>query len=237
SKHQDRFDLDTIGQAKELALEYAQRVLGHDHAKLRLNRYGFGSFNEGTPIPEEVRALYRESAALRKRAGDDPFAAADVFILGEIEGLPIILSGIWVKYRHLQRAFVDPLGANRRDFYSWFIESGATELGVPAPFIEPVRRALVASLAAEGIGLADATRAIANGSIWTRLLVMLHRRTSGGNPGIARLLEYREVSGPVQLLRLARTQFLKTGWAARLGLSGAARPQQERASVGSMMRA
>ncbi len=238
SKHQNRFELDTIGAAKELALEYAGRVLGHDHARLRLNPYGFGSFHEGTPIPEEIRAIYRDNADLRKKAGEDPFAAADVFILGETEGLPTILSGVWLKYRHLQRAFVDPLGASRRGFYSWFIESGATELGIPAPFVEPVRRALVASLAAEGLSLAEATRAIASGSIWTRLLVALHRRASGGNPGIARLLQYREVSGPIQLLQLARAQFLKTQWSARLGLSRAAGTARDDGThIGSLMRA
>jgi glycosyltransferase involved in cell wall biosynthesis len=224
SKHQNRFTIDTIGPARELALEYAARVLGHEHAQFRLHRYAYGFFDEGTPIPEEIRALYRENADLRKRAGDDPFASAAAFILGEVEGLPAILSGIWLKYRHLQRVFVDPLGESRRRFYSWFIESGAAELAIPAPFVEPIRRALVACLTAEGISLADATRAIATGSIWTRFLVFLHRRVSGGNPGIARLLQYREVSGPGQLARLAAAQFLKTRWASKLGFSESTGP-------------
>ena len=46
-----------------------------------------------------------DNAGLRKRVGDNPFANAAVFILGEVEGLPAILSGIGLKYRHLQRAF------------------------------------------------------------------------------------------------------------------------------------
>ena len=237
SKHQNRFDLDSIGPARELALEYAERVLGHDHARFRLNQYGYGSFDEGTPIPDEIRALYRENAGLRQKAGDDPFANASVFILGEVEGLPAILSGIWLKYRHLQRAFFDPLGASRRSFYSWFIESGATELGIPRPFVEPVRRALIASLAAEGLSLADATRAIANGSIWTRILVTLHRRSTGGNPSIARLLQYREVSGPTKLMRLAMGQFRKTRWARKLGVSDSSARFDDQQTLASMVRA
>jgi glycosyltransferase involved in cell wall biosynthesis len=237
SKHQNRFDLDTIGPARELALEYAARVLGHDHARFRLNQYGFGSFDEGTAIPDEIRALYRENAGLRKKAGVDPFANAAAFILGEVEGLPAILSGIWLKYRHLQRAFYDPLGASRRGFYSWFIESGATELNIATPFVEPVRRALVAHLASEGLSLSGATRAIATGSIWTRILVALHRRTTGGNPSIARLLQYREVSGPGQLLQLAVGQFRKTRWARKLGVADSPTRYGDQHSLASIVRA
>jgi glycosyltransferase involved in cell wall biosynthesis len=227
SKHQNRFDLDTIGPARDLALEYAARVLGHDHAGFRANRYGYGSFDEGTPIPEVIRALYRENAGLRKRAGDDPFSNASVFILGEIDGLPAILSGLWLKQRYLQKVFPDPLGASRRSFYAWFVESGALELEIPTPFVEPVRRALVAFLAAEGISLKDMTHAIATGSIWTRLLVTLHKRATGGSPSVARLLQYREVSGPSQLIRLAIAQFSKTRWAAKLGFSAPAPADHE----------
>src|SRR6185369_11293119 len=136
-----------------------------------------------------------------------------VFILGELDGLPAILSGVWLKQRYLQRVFPDPLGASRRSFYAWFVESGAVELEIPTAFVEPVRRALVAFLAAEGISLKDMTHAIATGSVWTRLLVTLHKRATGGNPSVARLLQYREVSGPSQLVRLAIAQFSKTRWA------------------------
>src|SRR5262249_24804068 len=237
SKHQNRFDLDTIGPARELALDYAARVLGHDHARFRLNQYQFGFFSQGTPIPDEIRALYRENAGLRKKAGEDPCANAAGLSVGEVEGLPAILSGVWLKYRHVQRAFYDPLGFSRRSFYSWFLESGAVELGIARPFIEPVRRALMASLAAEGLSLNDATRAIANGSIWTRILVALHRRASGGNPSIARLLQYREGSGPSQLMQLAIGQFRKTRWEQTLGISDSAGPFDDQKNLAAMVRA
>jgi len=227
SKHQNRFDLDTIGPARELALEYAARVIGHEHARFRANRYGYATFDEGTPIPEVIRALYRENAVIRKRAGDNPFASASVFVLGALDGLPIILSGVWLKQRYLQKVFPDPLGSSRRTFYAWFVESGALELGIPTPFVEPVRRALVTFLASEGISLQDATQTIATDTIWTRMLVMLHRRATGGNPSIGRLLQYREASGPLQLSRLAVKQFAKTRWARKLGLSESGQPDRD----------
>jgi glycosyltransferase involved in cell wall biosynthesis len=194
-------------------------VLGHDHARFRTIPYGYAGFDDDTPIPELIRALYRENAELRKRAGDDPFANAAVFVLGEVDGLPVILSGVWLKHRAVQKVFPDPLGSSRRAFYAWFVEAGAVELGIPMRFVEPVRRALVAFLASQGISLEDATHAITSGTIWTRLLVMLHRRATGAKPGITRLLQYREVSGPVQLFRLATAQFAKTRWARKLGFS------------------
>jgi hypothetical protein len=150
SKHQNRFNLDTIGGARELALEYAGRVMGHDHARFRTHQYAFGSFDEGTPIPDVIRVLYREDAGLRKTAGDDPFANALVFLFEEARGLPAILSAVWLHHRYLQRVFPDPLGSSREGFYAWFVESGAVELGIPRAFVEPVRRALIAYLASEG---------------------------------------------------------------------------------------
>ena len=57
--------------ARELALEYAARVLGHGHASFRLDAaIWFGFFDEEhAPIPDEIRALYRRTPAFRKRAG------------------------------------------------------------------------------------------------------------------------------------------------------------------------
>ena len=179
-----------------------------------------------------------KTPAFGKGPAIDPFANAPVFILGEVEGLPAILSGIWLKYRHLQRAFFDPLGASRRGFYSWFIESGAAELGIARPFVEPVRRALVACLAAEGLSLSDATRAIATGSIWTRILVTLHKRATGGNPSIARLLQYREVSGPSQLLHTRdRPVLARPAGPAKFGLADSPAPFDDQRSLTSMVRA
>ncbi|HVZ21979.1 MAG TPA: glycosyltransferase family 4 protein [Vicinamibacterales bacterium] len=218
SKHQDRFTLDTIGPARELALEYAALVLGHDHAGWRAIPYAYGTFDDGTPIPEPIRALYRENANLRARAGDNPFANAPAFILGEVDGLPAILRGAWLKYPHLRKVFPDPLGSSRRSFYAWFVDAGADEMRVPKAFVEPVRRALVSFLASEGISLEDVSHAITSGSIWTRLLVKVHVAVRGGRPSVVRLMQYREVTGPVQLLRLVTARLLRTRWARALGV-------------------
>ena len=222
SKHQNRLTLDSIGpEARALALDYAGRVLGHGHAQSRTLQYGFGRFADGTPIPDVIRVLYREDAGIRRRAGDDPFASAQIFVCGEADGLPAILRAAWLHYRHVQRAFPDPLGAHRQNFYWWFVEFGATELGIPRPFVEPVRRALFTYLASERISLSEATHTITVGSIWTRILVSLHRRMKGANPSASRLLQYREVSGPIGFVRLGISQFLNTRWA---GPFSSARP-------------
>jgi glycosyltransferase involved in cell wall biosynthesis len=208
SKYQDRLTLSTIGEARELALEYAERVLSHGFAEFRKCPYAFGSFAEGIPIPSTIRALYRDDADVRSRAGKNPFDSAEYFVLGEVGGLPIILRALWLEHPHLQRAFPDPLGASRLAYYNWFVEAGAVELGIPEAFILPVQRAIRALCIDEVGGIHPHAKA----SIWGRGLVFIHKRATGGKLSIARLRQYHEVTGPIAFLRLGFEQFRGSRW-------------------------
>ncbi|GGC63407.1 glycosyltransferase family 4 protein [Undibacterium terreum] len=209
SKHQNRLTLDTIGEARELALEYARRVLGHGLAEFRKRKYAFGSFSDGTPIPNALRVLYREDADVRFQAGEDPFDAGSYFVHGEAGSLPTILRGLWLEHQHLQRAFPDPLGSSRRAFYHWFAEAGGVEVGVPEAYILPVRRAL-------GVLRADGPQY--KPSIWARGLVFIHKKATGGKLGAARLRQYQKVTGPIAFMQLGFEQFRGSRWAKKVGL-------------------
>ncbi|MES2105309.1 MAG: glycosyltransferase family 4 protein [Pseudomonadota bacterium] len=211
SKHQNRLTLDTIGEARELALEYAGRVLGHGFAEFRKRKYAFGSFSDGTPIPNAIRVLYREDADVRFQAGDDPFDSAGYFVHGVAGSLPTVLRGLWLEHQHLQRAFPDPLGSSRLAFYHWFAEAGGIEVGIPEVFILPVRSALAGMRA--GDEYADYKP-----SIWARGLVYIHKKATGGRLGAARLRQYQKVTGPIAFARLGFEQFRGSRWAKKVGL-------------------
>ena len=223
SKHQDRLTLDTIGQARELALEYARRVLSHGFAEFRKQPYAFGSFSDGTPIPSAIRALYREDADVRFQAGENPFEAADFFIHGEAGNLPTILRGVWLEHQHLQRAFPDPLGGSRMGYYHWFVQAGGVEIGIHENFIFPIRLALK-ELHAQIAALTAEPELISNDpnyrpSIWARGLVFIHKRATGGQIGHARLTQYQQVTGPMAFYKLGLAQFRGSRWAKKFGLA------------------
>ncbi len=216
SKHQDRLNLNTIGEARELALAYASKVLGHGYVQFRARPYAFGTFDDGLTIPAAIRVLFREVDEVHQLADGDPFSSGALFALGESGGLPIILRGLWLQHQHLQRAFPDPLGSSREAYYRWFTEDGAVEIGIAEAFVRPVSRALN-SLLANPLG-SVARGAHIGGSIWTRCLVFLHRRATGGKLSPSRLQQYQQVNGPSQFMLLCIRQFRGSRWAARVGV-------------------
>jgi glycosyltransferase involved in cell wall biosynthesis len=60
---------------QQLFERYCRVVVGNGIARYRPLPYGFGTFDDGTPIPASARARYRTSAALREKAGPRPFAS------------------------------------------------------------------------------------------------------------------------------------------------------------------
>jgi len=204
SKHQDRYNIHTVGgSARELALQYAEQVLSHGLLEARAKPYTFGVFTNGVSIPASVRALYRKEPDIQKRAGNDPFTNADLFLFGGTKGLPIILYSLWEERPSLQRAFPAPLGSSRVAYYEWFTNTGALELGIDEAFVAPVQRALRAIRSTEAkIGAAS--------SIWARALVFIHKRLAGGKISTVRQREYNDISGPIAFLRLALKQLFRS---------------------------
>jgi glycosyltransferase involved in cell wall biosynthesis len=228
SKHQDRLTLDTIGPARELALEYARRVTGHGIAASRARTYAFGRFSDGTPIPTALRVLFRQHAEARAKAGANPFEAATYFINGEVGNMPAILRGLWLQSDAVKAVFPDPLFANRRAFFHWFVETGAKEYGIADAFVAPIR----AGLPKASADVVPAGFDSKGGSIWGRALIYAHNKANGGKLGHLRRRQYMQVNGPVDFFRLGYAQFRGSRLATKVGLA-----MQHRAELDPMQAA
>ncbi|MBY0573289.1 MAG: glycosyltransferase [Undibacterium sp.] len=222
SKHQDRLTLETIGDAKILALEYARKVIENGLSSSRKTPYAFGQFSNCVGIPNALRVLYRDDTNVRFQAGENPFEAADYFIHGEAGDLPVILRAVWIEHLHLQRAFPDPLGAHRIAYYHWFADKGAIEINIPEAYVLPIRDALKVALETQQKNIAHPIpiHQLPNykPSIWARGLVFMHKRVTGGQLGHARLSQYQQISNFGDFLRLGYAQFLGSKWAERIGM-------------------
>jgi len=73
SRHQNRFTLDNIGDARELVLEYRKRLYAEGYSECRQWPYAFGTFENGFPIPDMGRPAHHEVPDVVTRLSD-PFS-------------------------------------------------------------------------------------------------------------------------------------------------------------------
>lgn len=151
SRFQDRFDRRGVGAAAALFDAYRDAVLAAGQDEVCGLAHAFDRFEDGTPVVAEVRSLYSKSDAVRKDAGDDPFAlGADYFNApfdgdGERPLVSRLVYAIWCERSELRRAFPDPGGASRTDLAWWFVHRVAAEHALPEVYVAPVRDSLRSS--------------------------------------------------------------------------------------------
>ncbi len=78
SKHQNRYTLKERPDLKELFDSYREELRKAGHMRYSRVKYAFGTFSNGTPIPDLVRKIYAGSRQLWQ-AAEDPFDADGEF--------------------------------------------------------------------------------------------------------------------------------------------------------------
>jgi len=133
----DRFRASELGQAAVLFERFGEELAACGARECAAWPYAFATFADGTPVPTEVRRLYREVEE-SERFGD-PFRFGDGSFTAWLdepvdEGCPE-LTRLWNSiYRarpDVQRAFPEPLGADRGGLAEWIATSGQREYGLP----------------------------------------------------------------------------------------------------------
>lgn len=80
SKHQDRYEMDDIGVARDIFFDYAERVLNNGYETWRKRKYAFSCFKDGREIKPDFRIRYRTDGAFRKSLrGRNPFFCSGMF--------------------------------------------------------------------------------------------------------------------------------------------------------------
>ena len=125
SKHQNRYTINQIGVIKDLFYEYAKSVNGNDYNRWQKKKYAYSKFNDGRPINNIFRVLYRENESIEKKARKrNPFTCSDVFYNKKSQLAPILINHTINNHRD---AGVFLINHKRDQWIDWFGEVLAKE--------------------------------------------------------------------------------------------------------------
>jgi len=79
SKHDFALRVSEVGDARALIADYDAEIRAAGYESFRNARYPFGFFTDGTPISDAARIAYRNSPALQRAGGADPFQHPELF--------------------------------------------------------------------------------------------------------------------------------------------------------------
>lgn len=141
SKYQDRFSFDDKPALKPLFEDYAARVRAAGYAECQKYAYAYASFDNGVPIPRDVRRFYWSLGDGVRRFGN-PFATAGAASFWKwLRAEAHVGSGVSRLWYHvhatrpdLRQAFPDIFGKDRLAFLSWATTRGCAEHGIPRVF-------------------------------------------------------------------------------------------------------
>lgn len=205
SKHQDRFDLESLGVGKELAMHYASRLLANGFREYRSLKYAFGRFNDGTPIPDIIRAVYRDSEELQEQAAPDPFARVDLFADVPETGVPPLLQAV-LMIRPEMAPYVSDKHEDRLALMQWFLDDRLAKSGIPERFILPIKRFLKEQGKGRSFSLGSRNLPRHNIFSWGGMLEYMHYKWTGNPPSFQRLKQYRSITSVGQFIALGRQQ-------------------------------
>jgi hypothetical protein len=149
SRHQNRFTLDNIGTAAEVALDYKARLNAAGYSECKTWPYVYGVFENGAPIPDMGRPAHHEAPELVRKVAD-PFSAEgyEAFIElwneplsgpdGKPSGVTRLAYRIYRARTDVQLAMPDVFGGDLARFLNWVISSGTREHNLSEAFIAPI---------------------------------------------------------------------------------------------------
>ena len=79
SKHDFALRVANAGDARTLIADYNAAIRAAGYESFRNARYPFGFFSDGSRISDDARVAYRNSPALQRAAGKDPFQHPELF--------------------------------------------------------------------------------------------------------------------------------------------------------------
>ncbi len=156
SIHQNRYQYDSLPTAiRELVDDYIEHLENNDSDQISSSAYTYGSFDDGTPVPDVMRYAFRRN--VEEHMGAFSLAHIQPWVI-EILNKPENIGGVYFPFitrlskeiyslRHdLQVAFPDLSGVDGIAYGEWFSGSAHKEYGLPDVLIKPVREAVFDTL-------------------------------------------------------------------------------------------
>jgi glycosyltransferase involved in cell wall biosynthesis len=150
SKHQNRFTMADVGDARLLYDWYKERLLAHQHSITRHWPYTFAAFDNGVRIAPFVRRLYLKLGDQAAIYGD-PFSTRSEhsffsWLNGFQDGdLSPLLREVYSCRPDLISHFPDPSGKDRKAYLQWFLTNGKQEFDLDSGLLTEARLALESS--------------------------------------------------------------------------------------------
>ena len=149
SRHQNRMDIDGIGELRTIHDHYLAQLAAHGHAEHSVHTQRWDFFDDGEQISPAHRRVYRDHYDLRgpnpierPRSMDRSLFDLPSENVAVREALPIsrLMHAIWTGRDDLKRAFDLGDSEGRAAFVRWFLRIAGTEYGIAERHIEPIRR-------------------------------------------------------------------------------------------------
>jgi glycosyltransferase involved in cell wall biosynthesis len=148
SKHQNRFDANSIGGLRPLYDEYLQQLRLNNHVQHARTPYAYETFADGEKIVSVVRRAYRRHfdtcceqpvphpLRMDRAQFNQPYPD-----LPQISGLPVscVMYEVWWAREDLRDAFNLRTVDGREGFIRWYLTTAAAETGLGDAYIEPIR--------------------------------------------------------------------------------------------------
>lgn len=156
SKHQNRYQLSDVGEARRLFLDYRDALMKNGYLECQQWPYAYGFFTNGERIPDIGRPVHHESPSVLTEAGD-PFSESGfrVFVdiwnqpaaswMGQQSGISRMAYRIYRIRPDVQAVMPDIFGADRIRFLEWLLSTGKSEHALNARFLTPAQDALDAA--------------------------------------------------------------------------------------------
>lgn len=143
SKHQNRFNVHTIGDLKGLLDQYRREVAANGHQSTAGLAYAYGSA-DGRAITPLVRRVYREEIAPHAAGRAPRFEAVLHYCRLPAPRMPQqpvpltrLMHRVWLSRPDLQAVFPLELPEGRQGLWNWFNHAVTGELGMDPAFAPP----------------------------------------------------------------------------------------------------
>lgn len=144
TQHSERLTLAELGDVAQAFVRYAEALKDAGWDTAQNWPYAYDRFDDGVPIPDIARDVYRELGDLRVTLGD-PFTTPGVSFrrwLDEPVAPGRRVSRLWQaiydRRPDVRDAFPSPLGADHDAFLAWAAISGAAEHEIPTTLVASV---------------------------------------------------------------------------------------------------